>query len=362
MLDEQSFQGLLAAAFTIQQHNDRQKNDRQNSDRQNSEQSHNDRQTNGRPTGITPSLTPAKSEARPTPAPTGLCRHCGAPLPIEGNPCPSCGTENFRPGERLQRTWASMWLMSQEQNLGSQPLAPDQTDNANGARGASTLPSQPRPNGHNSASSHLADFSPIPKSAPAVASPSGTLDEPEPSVPALSGDSDLADDQPSASDPAVNEPTLFDSAIASFPEPDPANTDPASHEPAELASATNSNPIRSGLWGLRVKLRFHRADLYLGIAVSVAFLALLWPATTPQRPKFHPWERILIAMGIAEVPAAPAHFHGDPNLKVWVDTHTALYYCPGDELYGKSPDGHFSTQREAELDRFEPAERSACIE
>ncbi len=56
------------------------------------------------------------------------------------------------------------------------------------------------------------------------------------------------------------------------------------------------------------------------------------------------------------------HHSGDPNMKVWVDTHTALYYCPGDELYGQSPDGHFTTQGEAQQDRFEPAERSACVE
>ena len=29
----------------------------------------------------------------------------------------SSGAEEFRPGERLQRNWASMWLMSQERGL-----------------------------------------------------------------------------------------------------------------------------------------------------------------------------------------------------------------------------------------------------
>ena len=71
---------------------------------------------------------------------------------------------------------------------------------------------------------------------------------------------------------------------------------------------------------------------------------------------------MLVAIGIAEAPEPVVHYRGDPTLKVWVDTHTALYYCPGDELYGKSPDGHFSTQREAQTDRFEPAERSACVQ
>jgi hypothetical protein len=123
-----------------------------------------------------------------------------------------------------------------------------------------------------------------------------------------------------------------------------------------------SNPTLRRILDVTVKLRFHRADLYLGIALMVAAFALLWPATSPQRPKLHPWERILIGMGIAEAPTPPVHYRGDPNVKVWVDTHTALYYCAGEELYGKSPDGHYSTQRDAQLDRFEPAEREACVE
>src|ERR1035438_5363763 len=53
VLDEQSFQGLLAAAFTIQQHNDRHA------------------------AGASPTL--AGNQPRPKPA--ELCRHCGAPLP-----------------------------------------------------------------------------------------------------------------------------------------------------------------------------------------------------------------------------------------------------------------------------------------
>jgi hypothetical protein len=45
---------------------------------------------------------------------------------------------------------------------------------------------------------------------------------------------------------------------------------------------------------------------------------------------------------------------------VWIDPHTALYYCPGDEQYQKTDGGRFSSQREAQMDRFEPASRSAC--
>jgi hypothetical protein len=109
-------------------------------------------------------------------------------------------------------------------------------------------------------------------------------------------------------------------------------------------------------------VRFHRADLYLGLAVFIAFVALLWPSSSANRSELTPWERVLVAVGVAEEPSqAEVHYSGDPNIKVWVDTQAALYYCPGDELYGKSRGGYYSTQHEAQLDHFEPAFRRACV-
>jgi hypothetical protein len=39
---------------------------------------------------------------------------------------------------------------------------------------------------------------------------------------------------------------------------------------------------------------------------------------------------------------------------------TALYYCPGSDLYEKTPKGKLTTQRDAQMDQFEPADRRAC--
>jgi hypothetical protein len=110
-----------------------------------------------------------------------------------------------------------------------------------------------------------------------------------------------------------------------------------------------------------VKLRVHRANLYLGAAVSVAALALLWPTVSaPSTSTLGPMDRALVALGLAEVPAPVAHVKGDPKINVWVDPHTALYYCPGEEQYGKTVDGRVSSQRDAQMDRFEPAAGSVC--
>jgi hypothetical protein len=128
---------------------------------------------------------------------------------------------------------------------------------------------------------------------------------------------------------------------------------------------TEANHLSGGPWkallDVRQLLSRRRADLYLGIAVLLAVVALLWPTpATPQKPHLETWQRVLVTLGIAEAPPPPIHYRGDPNIEVWVDPHTALYYCPGDEPYGKAADGRLTSQRDAQADQFEPANRAAC--
>ena len=297
-LDEQSFQGLLAAAFTIQEHNDRAN------------------------AGL--EFPDNTGSALPKSEPPKLCALCGAQLPSADAPCPTCHDGGLRPGERLQRNWASMWLMSQNLN------------------------------------------------------PNGSVRKQEGDIPLSPADPGLARHIPSEHDPAQQEPPLAawpvgeDSILAS---PDLLVAEPGEEASESLATAEESipeveadsaisspEPTGEEPRGPRLRLRFQRADLYLGLAVLVLAGALLWPTGQSKEPKVPTWERILIAIGIAEAPPPAVHYHGDPELKVWVDTHTALYYCPGDELYGKSAGGYYSTQRDAQSDRFEPAERSVCVE
>jgi ribosomal protein L40E len=286
-LDEQSFEGLLAAAFTIQQHNDRKKNP--------------------------PPDDPVTDGDRRRPSGGEVCRHCGAPSDAFQTSCQNCGVENFRPGERLQRTWASMWLMSQEKGFPTEDAEKPELLSRRS----------------------LPDTSPNEED---ISDSNAALDLPASDLQSHTHGLDIAH----ANDAELRQEESDDAAA--------------------LALNTASNAQPGGLLDLRVKLRFHRADLYLGISILVAFLAIVWPLPVQQGVKLRPWERMLIAMGIAEAPPPAKHFPGDPNIKVWVDTHTALYYCPADELYGKSADGHFSTQHEAQSDRFKAAERRVCVE
>ena len=114
-------------------------------------------------------------------------------------------------------------------------------------------------------------------------------------------------------------------------------------------------------------LSAHRGDFSLVVAALLLLFALTTPdshahgaqANASAAPSLTVFERLVIDLGLAETPAAPT-LHGNPNAQVWVDVHTALYYCSGSELYGKTPGGKLTTQRDAQLDQFEPAARKSC--
>ncbi len=290
ILDERSFQGLLSAAFIIQEHNDRQKQARQ-----------------------------AQAEA-------------------EGE---SSGAGEFRPGERLQRNWASMWLMSQERGLW--PERSGEIREA-AAREGPTLHAKITPERTDSVHDPVRGGSVLAKAA----AQNNWITEAEDDA------GDFATEDSAPQDFATEEFALpaSDDAL-----PIEASAEASNASPGEVAPIS----LIQGIADWRVKLRFRRADLYLGTAIVVAALALLWPAVgSPQPAALSPWERALITLGIAEAPAPVIHFQGDPGIQVWVDPHSALYYCPGEEQYGTTAGGRLSSQHDAQMDRFEPAGRSAC--
>ena len=118
----------------------------------------------------------------------------------------------------------------------------------------------------------------------------------------------------------------------------------------------------------RTWLKQHRADLYVGASVILLLIAMFsgWGSQPQSRtavrnaqPSLTLFEKMLVGLGLAEAPKAPVYL-GNPNAQVWVDLHTALYYCQGSDLYGKTEGGKFTTQRDAQMDQFEPAARKSC--
>lgn len=144
----------------------------------------------------------------------------------------------------------------------------------------------------------------------------------------------------------------------------------------EAVIQTRSPGAFARLWQAR------RGDFYLAVAVILVLIAILWgilsnhpvsatngkPTASGSALRHRPpaddlslFDKFLINLGLAEAPDTPEYkYLGNPSTQVWIDTHTALYYCPGSEFYGKTPKGRFSSQHDAQLDQFEPATRRAC--
>jgi putative methionine-R-sulfoxide reductase with GAF domain len=126
--------------------------------------------------------------------------------------------------------------------------------------------------------------------------------------------------------------------------------------------------------------RSRRGDVYLAVAIILVLIVVRWGILSNHsvgatgsgaaasgnsiRRKsadsdLSTFDKLLISLGLAEAPEAP-EYKGNPDTQVWIDLHTALYYCPDSDLYGKTPKGRFASQHDAQLDQFEPASRKAC--
>ncbi|HVO79172.1 MAG TPA: GAF domain-containing protein [Terriglobales bacterium] len=292
------------------------------------------------------------TETRPVGA---ICRGCGHQLGEEESFCGLCGTarDAARPaGGRLQSKWASMWRMQQAaeeahgatQGAEDSELPPDLTMAAPTEEAAEDLPD---------VDFSALDFSKVDSTAPAV-------------VEAV------------AVEPPVVENGV--SAPSQVAEPSPAPVSPwssALRARAWLESLKAQQPSRA--W-LTKQWQARRADIYLVVAAILLLVVLSGfgtrstsntiPASAvsaasarrqklPPPPQLTLFEKLLVGLGLAE-PPPPSVYLGNPKTQVWVDVHTALYYCPGADLYGKTPGGKFTSQHDAQQDQFEPARHKAC--
>lgn len=265
------------------------------------------------------------------------CRSCGHELEKEEFYCGICGTP--RPsspagGGDLQSKWASMWHLKQAASV---QKGEDSEEDAADIQLATNFP----------------QLSEVPSA------------EGEDVIDADEVDEDIA--------PSINGLTQPGMRIL-----------PAARETSELVpSETDGVALTFGAGPTQAPESItagsrrswfgrNRANLYLVAAGLLLFAVIAgWgshPATNSavssrvrrnQPPPLSFGEKVLVELGLAVPPAAPV-YRGNPDVKVWEDERTALYYCPGSDLYGKTERGKFSTQRDAQIDQFEPAFRRAC--
>lgn len=253
---------------------------------------------------------PASASDGLTSPETMPCRGCGQILASDESFCGNCGTERIsNPDGPLQSKWASLWYMNQ---------ARKSTEPENDV----AVPALQEDTEHN-----------VEHVASEVEQSEAYLPEPERSTP------------------------TYDLVHSAAPTP---------AAPVRLEWLPEA--VSSESW-LRHQWRVNRANFYLaGAALLLVIVLSGWGtspiqnsglATNPSVPQLTLFERMLVALGIAEAPAQAVYL-GNPDTPVWVDMHTALYYCPGSDLYGKTEGGKIATQRSAQMDQFEPAHRKAC--
>lgn len=275
---------------------------------------------------------PAHEQASP-------CRVCGRPFVRDEAFCGKCSMPRMAAGaaQDLQSKWASLWFMQQAQ------------DTLNERSPAEALPA-------------LNNRAPVIETvrynrAPVEPEWAGLewqqkeverTEKPQPFTPA----SEIADESiaKSAAQNRFNaENRATSTADLDLPLPSPGAPDLV-------------RDLRQAIQLLRVHFRTHRrtASLVIGSFALALVLGVwgMWPSSSSQQLTW--FESLLVELGLAEAPERPPVFAGNPETRVWVDIHTALYYCPGSDLYGKTPGGRFSTQHDAQEDQFESATGSAC--
>jgi hypothetical protein len=188
---------------------------------------------------------------------------------------------------------------------------------------------------------------------------------PEPAPPEFPSEFSSADITSTLAPSNVSEvPTEVDTE-SQEPKPEIVTQPPQPGSPATWTSASQAmkwlqSLEKSNAPG-RVWLTKHRGDISIALAAMVLLLALtgwgLHPNASAHRLTL--FERMLVALGVAEAPPPPVAT-GNPNVWVWEDVQTALYYCQGADLYGKTPGGKQVLQRDAQLDQFQPAARKNC--
>lgn len=281
----------------------------------------------------------AKPEVKAEAAPIAqaICR-CGNPLADDESFCGLCGSPRAREGSSgdIQNKWASMW-----------PLQPatERTETAG-------EPATPFESGEPSEA-----FAPLPAELQEIVarfSSEVEFGREEAPAPILEFTPVSQEAQPSLR----IVPT--DSASEEITPPSPWTS--AAHAREWLESLKPKGARR--IW-LAKQWHAHRANIYLGSAMLLLIVVLTgWgsravPGAGPHPAKLTLFEKALVTFGLAEAPPVPV-FQGNPATQVWVDVHTALYYCPGTDLYGKTTDGKVTTQRDAQQDQFESASRKAC--
>ena len=70
---------------------------------------------------------------------------------------------------------------------------------------------------------------------------------------------------------------------------------------------------------------------------------------------------LFVSTGMGQKPTpSPSPSRGVPTIRVWVDTEYGYYHCPTSKLYGKTKQGVYMTQKQAQDRGYRPAYGTFC--
>ena len=296
---------------------------------------------------------------------TYTCRKCGHQLLEKEQFCGECGLPRSGDYERpsMQSKVASLWELQESAKTENNATSVSEA-------AAESLATKPARSNFEIALAHSVEHAP-----PTVSNSAESLEgSPESSRSVIDVlQSELEENTIDQETPVVDEKSSSDESPShKLTVPADWSSAAAAREFLEQLASGNRSRSLVQFWNSR------RGDIYLAIAVILVACVIRWgvwsnhsitgpgaqspPAAAQKKAPdadLSLFDRMLIKLGLADAPQPPEDT-GNPGVQVWVDQRTALYYCPGTDLYGKTPKGRFTTQREAQLDQFEPAYRKAC--
>jgi len=245
------------------------------------------------------------------------CRVCGRPFGADESFCGHCSMPRTpaAAAEGLQSKWASLWHIQKAQSTLEEPATPTDPDPVD-----------------TEAKNPESDFA-----SPSSGAFSRVIAPAEPV---------LSDQAPVLPTTAARGDHL------SYFQPLPVERN------GEVRLQTLDDlPARSRI-SRSVLSKIRGRDLLLVMVAAILAFGVIsaWPSSSAQPTWF---QSVMVRLGLAHAPGR-ATIYGNPGVSVWMDVHTALYYCPGADLYGKTSEGRFAAQREAQQEKFEPATGLAC--
>ncbi len=150
-------------------------------------------------------------------------------------------------------------------------------------------------------------------------------------------------------------PEPFGSTLARCLEKDPAKRFASARDvqqaleteaPVATSLAPGRPPRSSFLRGKRARLAAAGGAVLL-LAVMIALTLAHYGVFPRSAPTAHP--------------SAKSYPAGNPATKVWVNTRTGTYHCPETTWYGKTKEGIYMTQKDAQAKGYRPAANKPCL-